>query len=111
MVRLIDFFWLEKKVLRAAISAVRPPELLSASLTPLRTSSPSTIVIMFKPSQPMMARLRLTTKQVNGGYYKGTRTGSMGHFDKKGNYVIDWKKVRTYVVPENLKDFKVCVLI
>lgn len=62
---------------------------------------------MFKPSQPMMARLRLTTKQVNGGYYKGTRTGSMGHFDKKGNYVIDWKKVRTYVVPEDLKSFKV----
>ncbi|KAJ5911679.1 uncharacterized protein N7473_000982 [Penicillium subrubescens] len=61
---------------------------------------------MFKPSQPMMARLRLTTKQVNGGYYKGTRTGSMGYFDPKGNYVIDWKKVRTYVVPEGLDTFK-----
>ena len=54
-----------------------------------------------------MARLRLTTKQVNGGYYKGTRTGSMGYFDPKGNYVIDWKKVRTYVVPEDLDTFKV----
>ncbi|KAF7719936.1 Uncharacterized protein PECH_005793 [Penicillium ucsense] len=61
---------------------------------------------MFKPSQPMLARLRLTTKQVNGGYYKGTRTGSMGHFDSKGNYVIDWTKVRTYVVPEGLDTFK-----
>ncbi|EPS27916.1 hypothetical protein POX_e06891 [Penicillium oxalicum] len=61
---------------------------------------------MFKPSQPMLARLRLTTKQVNGGYYKGNRTGSMGHFDSKGNYVIDWKKVRTYVVPEGLDTFK-----
>ncbi|KAJ5157139.1 uncharacterized protein N7482_008239 [Penicillium canariense] len=61
---------------------------------------------MFKPSQPMMARLRLTTKQVNGGYYKGNRTGSMGFFDRKGNYVIDWKKVRTYVVPEDLDSFK-----
>ncbi|CEJ54168.1 MRP-L27 domain-containing protein [Penicillium brasilianum] len=61
---------------------------------------------MFKPSQPMMARLRLTTKQVNGGYYKGNRTGSMGYFDPKGNYVIDWKKVRTYVVPEDLETFK-----
>ncbi|RHZ48113.1 hypothetical protein CDV55_100676 [Aspergillus turcosus] len=61
---------------------------------------------MFKPSQPMMARLRLTTKQVNGGYYKGNRTGSMGYFAKNGSYVIDWKKVRTYVVPENLADFK-----
>lgn len=55
----------------------------------------------------MLARLRLTTKQVNGGYYKGNRTGSMGHFDSKGNYVIDWKKVRTYVVPEGLDTFKV----
>ncbi|KAJ5678781.1 hypothetical protein N7462_007025 [Penicillium macrosclerotiorum] len=61
---------------------------------------------MFKPSQPMLARLRLTTKQVNGGYYKGNRTGSMGYFDKKGNYVIDWSKVRTYVVPEDLNSFK-----
>lgn len=56
----------------------------------------------------MMARLRLTTKQVNGGYYKGNRTGSMGFFAKNGSYVIDWKKVRTYAVPENLKEFKVC---
>ncbi|KAL2821333.1 hypothetical protein BDW59DRAFT_150136 [Aspergillus cavernicola] len=61
---------------------------------------------MVKPSQPMMARLRLTTKQVNGGYYKGNRTGSMGYFEKNGSYVIDWKKVRTYVVPENLNEFK-----
>ncbi|KAL3433035.1 hypothetical protein BDV09DRAFT_172955 [Aspergillus tetrazonus] len=59
-----------------------------------------------RPSQPMMARLRLTTKQVNGGYYKGNRTGSMGYFAKNGSYVIDWKKVRTYVVPENLNEFK-----
>lgn len=57
----------------------------------------------------MMARLRLTTKQVNGGYYKGNRTGSMGYFAKSGTYVIDWKKVRTYVVPENLDQFKVCL--
>lgn len=62
---------------------------------------------MFKPSQPMLARLRLTTKQVNGGYYKGTRSGSMGYFAKNGSYVIDWKKVRTYVVPEDLDQFKV----
>ncbi|KAL4928603.1 mitochondrial 54S ribosomal protein mL41 [Aspergillus undulatus] len=59
-----------------------------------------------KPSQPMMARLRLTTKQVGGGYYKGNRTGSMGYFAKNGSYVIDWKKVRTYAVPENLDEFK-----
>ena len=62
---------------------------------------------MFKPSQPMMARLRLTTKQVGGGYYKGNRTGAMGFFAKNGSYVIDWKKVRTFAVPEGLKEFKV----
>ncbi|WEW58365.1 60S ribosomal protein L27, mitochondrial [Emydomyces testavorans] len=62
---------------------------------------------MFKPSQCLQARLRLTTKQVNGGYYKGNRTGSMGFFGrKKGRYVIDWTKVRTYVVPEGLSEFK-----
>lgn len=61
---------------------------------------------MFKPSQPMMARLRLTTKQVNRGYYKGTRSGSMGFFYYR-NYIIDWRKVRTYVVPPGLEEFKV----
>lgn len=54
----------------------------------------------------MMARLRLTTKQVNGGYYKGNRSGAMGYFAKNGSYVVDWKKVRTYVVPEQLDQFK-----
>ena len=62
---------------------------------------------MFKPSNSMMARLRFTTKQVAGGFYKGNRTGAMGHFDKKGNYVIDWHKVRTYAAPDDLEDFKV----
>ncbi|RAL09824.1 mitochondrial 54S ribosomal protein mL41 [Aspergillus homomorphus CBS 101889] len=62
---------------------------------------------MFKPTKPLMRmRLRLTTKQVNGGYYKGNRTGAMGYFAKNGSYVIDWKKVRTYVVPEALDQFK-----
>lgn len=55
----------------------------------------------------MMARLRLTTKQVNGGYYKGNRTGSMGRFTKSGYYLVDYKKARTYVVPEGLESFKV----
>ncbi|EEA21671.1 hypothetical protein TMatcc_008911 [Talaromyces marneffei ATCC 18224] len=59
-----------------------------------------------KPSQPLMARLRLTTKQVNRGYYKGNRTGSMGFFLKTGTYIIDPSKLRTYVVPENLDSFK-----
>jgi large subunit ribosomal protein L41 len=63
------------------------------------------------PSQPLFARLRLTTKQVGKGYYKGNRTGSMGFFDSQGRYVIDWKKVRTYVTPENLKEFKVSLKV
>jgi hypothetical protein len=62
---------------------------------------------MFKPTQCLEARLRLTTKQVNGGYYKGNRTGSMGKWgSRKGTYTIDWTKVRTYVSPD-LHGFKV----
>ncbi|MCJ1246325.1 hypothetical protein MMC30_003532 [Trapelia coarctata] len=62
-----------------------------------------------KPTQPLLKRLRrlaLTTKSVNGGYYKGTGSGSMGRHTKHGDYVIEWHKVRTYVVPEQLKSFK-----
>ncbi|PGH16811.1 hypothetical protein AJ79_01455 [Helicocarpus griseus UAMH5409] len=61
---------------------------------------------MFKPTPCLGARLRLTTKQVNKGYYKGNRTGNVGFFGKhKGTYYIDYRKVRTYVVPEGLNDF------
>ncbi|ERS98068.1 50S ribosomal protein YmL27 [Sporothrix schenckii 1099-18] len=49
-------------------------------------------------------KLRLTVKDVNKGFYKGTRTGSMGRHTKKGGYVIEYEKVRTYVVP-SLVDF------
>ncbi|MCJ1317629.1 hypothetical protein MMC15_002954 [Xylographa vitiligo] len=62
-----------------------------------------------RPTQPLYRRLRrlaLTTKQVNGGFYKGTGSGSMGRHTKHGDYVIEWQKVRTYVVPAQLKDFK-----
>ena len=31
----------------------------------------------------------------------------MGRHTRHGGYIIEWKKVRTYVVPMNLKDFKV----
>ncbi|KAF2674041.1 hypothetical protein BT63DRAFT_419353 [Microthyrium microscopicum] len=59
---------------------------------------------MFKPTQPLqrtLKRLKLTTKQaaVKGGYYKGNRTGSMGWHTKHGGYIIDLRKVRTYVAP------------
>lgn len=51
--------------------------------------------------------LKLTTKDVNKGYYKGNRTGSTGWHTKYGGYMIDWDKVRTYVVPKNISEFKV----
>ncbi|KAI9806029.1 MAG: hypothetical protein M1833_004436 [Piccolia ochrophora] len=61
---------------------------------------------MFHPTQALFRRLRrlaLTTKQVNGGYYKGTGSGSTGRHTKHGGYRIQWHKVRTYVVPTGLK--------
>lgn len=51
-------------------------------------------------------KLRLTTKDVKKGFYKGNRTGAMGRHTKYGGYLIEWEKVRTYAVP-SLKDFKV----
>lgn len=63
-----------------------------------------------QPTSPLFRRLRrlaLTTKMVNSGFYKGTGSGSMGRHTKHGGYVIDRRKVRTYVVPEGLQNFKV----
>ncbi|KAF3026332.1 hypothetical protein G7054_g13464 [Neopestalotiopsis clavispora] len=51
-------------------------------------------------------KLPLTTKDINKGFYKGTRTGSMGRHTRFGGYIIEWDKVRTYVVPEGLDTFK-----
>lgn len=65
-----------------------------------------------QPTQALLKRYRklpLTTKDIKKGFYKGTRTGSMGQHTKFGGYVIDWNKVRTYVVPAGLDAFKVCV--
>jgi large subunit ribosomal protein L41 len=65
-----------------------------------------------KPTQALFKRLRrlaLTTKQANKGFYKGTGTGSTGRHTKHGGYVIEWAKVRTYVVPSGLKDFNVSI--
>ncbi|KAG8531002.1 uncharacterized protein KY384_004359 [Bacidia gigantensis] len=64
-----------------------------------------------RPTASLSRRLRrlpLTTKQAanRGGYYKGTGTGPMGRHTKHGGYIIDWQKVRTYVVPAELKDCK-----
>jgi hypothetical protein len=62
---------------------------------------------MFKPSPILGARLRLTTKQVTGGYYKGNRTGSMGAHTEYGGYIIDYRKVRHFNCPD-LTNFQVC---
>ena len=62
-----------------------------------------------KPTQALFRRVRrlaLTTKQVNGGFYKGTGSGSMGRHTKHGDYIIECHKVRTFKVPEALQDFK-----
>jgi hypothetical protein len=55
---------------------------------------------MFKPSPVLCARLRLTTKQVNGGYYKGNRTGSMGAHTEYAKYIIDYRKTRHFNMPD-----------
>jgi len=63
-----------------------------------------------KATQPLLKRISrqaLNTKMTNKGYYKGTGTGSMGRHTKHGGYKIEWDKVRTYVVPKDLKEFKV----
>ncbi|KAF6836663.1 50s ribosomal protein 27 [Colletotrichum musicola] len=59
-------------------------------------ASPVLQVLKFK-------HIRLTTKDVNKGYYKGTGTGSMGRHTQYGTYKIDWSKVRTYAVPDLAK--------
>ncbi|KAH6688258.1 hypothetical protein F5X68DRAFT_168046 [Plectosphaerella plurivora] len=48
--------------------------------------------------------LRLTTKDVNKGFYKGNRVGAMGRHTKWGGYKVDYSRVRTYVVPDLVKD-------
>jgi large subunit ribosomal protein L41 len=63
--------------------------------------------MLFKPSQSLQRasrRLRLTTKNasVGGGYYKGTGVGSMGWHTQHGGYIIDLRKVRTFVPPEGV---------
>ncbi|KAI5866101.1 mitochondrial ribosomal protein L27-domain-containing protein [Durotheca rogersii] len=62
-----------------------------------------------QPTQALLKayrKLRLTTKDIKKGFYKGTRTGSMGRHTRYGGYIIDWDKVRTYVVPPGLNEFK-----
>jgi len=41
----------------------------------------------------------LTTKKGNKNFYKGTRSSGIGRFTSKARYLINWDKVRTFVVP------------
>lgn len=67
--------------------------------------------LTMQPTQALQVlryrRIPITTKDVGRGFYKGNRTGSMGRHTKYGGYIIEWNKVRTYVVPKNLKESKV----
>lgn len=49
-------------------------------------------------------RHALTTKDGNKNFYKGTGSSSIGRHTKHGKYVINWDKVRTFVVPETLEE-------
>ncbi|KAK9376949.1 mitochondrial 54S ribosomal protein mL41 [Lipomyces chichibuensis] len=55
---------------------------------------------------PQGRRNRLTTKNGNKDFYKGTGSANMGWHTKHGKYIIDYHKVRTYVVPEGLSTTK-----
>ena len=50
--------------------------------------------------QRSIRRLKLTTKQTNKGYYKGTGSGAMGRHTSRGKYIVEYHKVRTYVCPD-----------
>jgi hypothetical protein len=83
----------------------RPP--IESDTIALPERRPTTM----RPTQALQVlryrRTKLTTKDVGKGFYKGNRTGAMGRHTKYGGYVVEWEKVRTYVAPLALKDFKV----
>jgi len=47
-------------------------------------------------------RWALSTKQGNKEFYKGTGSTGVGQHTRKGNYRVNWEKVRTFVVPSNV---------
>lgn len=56
-------------------------------------------------------RLPLTTKQGNKNYYKGTRSSGIGRLNAAGTYIVNWDKVRTYVVPTELNSSELKPLV
>ena len=70
--------------------------------------TPASIEMRATPALLKRTRyLQLTGKTGPKDYYKGFRSGSMGQHTKKGGYIVDYDKVRHYVVPDGLADFKV----
>ncbi|KAI9725909.1 MAG: hypothetical protein M1828_002236 [Chrysothrix sp. TS-e1954] len=66
-----------------------------------------------KATQTLLGRLRryaLTTKKGPPDFYKGNRTGRMGDHTKHGGYIVNYDRVRSYVVPD-LKGFKLTPFI
>jgi hypothetical protein len=72
--------------------------------------TPSVALNMFHPTPSLFGNLRrlaLTTKNGPKDYYKGNRTGAMGRHDKRGGYIVEYERVRTYVFPKNIDECKV----
>ncbi len=57
------------------------------------------------PKFHLMGRRRypLSTKDGKKDYYKGTGSSGIGRHTKYGGYIIDWSKVKTFVVPEEFQ--------
>ncbi|KAK9462710.1 mitochondrial 54S ribosomal protein mL41 [Lipomyces oligophaga] len=55
---------------------------------------------------PKSKRMGFTTKDGNKNFYKGTGSANMGRHTSHGKYIIDYRKVRTYVVPPSLEECK-----
>lgn len=53
----------------------------------------------------------LTTKQGNKHFYKGTGSSGYGKSNRNGDYVVNWNKVRTYVVPSALNSTELNALV
>ncbi|KAG7664005.1 MRPL27 [[Candida] subhashii] len=56
-------------------------------------------------------RHRLTTKQGNKHYYKGTGSSGIGSWTSDGRYILNWDKVRTFVVPTTLNSTNLKALV
>ncbi|RLV92138.1 54S ribosomal protein L27 mitochondrial [Spathaspora sp. JA1] len=56
-------------------------------------------------------RHALTTKQGNHTFYKGTRSSGVGKLNARGQYIMNWDKVRTYVVPAELNTTELKALV